>query len=131
MKKERMSINEFLNGKEPESLKSKLDRHFKKYGIVYKVVGATVIIFVAGGGFDYAFASTGIDKVASNLYTELMNIGKWIIIFKGGIDIIKAISSGDMPSAKKQFFSYLMIYLMLLGLPYGLDKVDEVFQSIA
>lgn len=131
MKKERMSISEFLNGKEKEPFKVKLERHMKKYGIVYKVVGSTIIIFVAGGGFDYAFASSGIDKAAGKLYTEILNIGKWIIIFKGGIDTIKSIGNGDFDTAKKSFFGYLLVYLMLLGLPYGMDKVDEVFRSIA
>jgi hypothetical protein len=128
-KVESMSISQFLNS-EKETLAMKAERHFKKYGFVYKVVGVTVLIFVAGGGFDYAFASNGIDAPARKLYKEVVNIGKWVIVFKGGIDTIKSIGNGDFDAAKKSFFGYLLTYLFLLGLPYGMDKVDEVFTSI-
>lgn len=125
-----MSIKEFLQGEKTSDFRTKLNQHMKKYGFVYKIVGSTIIIFVAGGGFDYAAAATGIDSAARGLYKELIGIGKWVIVFKGGIDIIKSFGEGDFPAVKKQFFSYLMIYLLLLGLPYGLDKVDEVFQNV-
>ncbi|MEH7381746.1 hypothetical protein V7138_14885 [Bacillus sp. JJ1533] len=124
-----MSIGQFVRN-EKEDVLTKLKRHFDKYGIVYKIVGTTIIIFVGGGGFDYAFASSGIDREAKKLYYELIGIGKWLIVFKGGIDIIKSVSNGEFDSAKKHFFSYLLIYLFLLGLPYGMDKVDQVFRSM-
>jgi hypothetical protein len=121
------SIGEFLN---PQPVKVK--SHWEKYGFVYNVVGTTVIILVAGGGFDYAFAAGGgsIDVEAKKLYYEIVNVGKWIIIFKGGIDTIKSIGNGDFDTAKKSFFSYLLVYLMLLGLPYGMDKVDGLFKGM-
>ncbi|MBG9548472.1 hypothetical protein [Cytobacillus firmus] len=131
MKKETLSIKEFLHGKDPVPFSAKVKRHFEKYGMVYKITGATVVVFMAGGGFDYAFAAGAIDTGAKKLYYEIVNIGKWIIIFKGGIDTIKAVGDGDFPTAKKQFFQYLLIYLMLLGLPYGMDKVDQVFKGIS
>lgn len=125
-----MSVGAFVRN-EKEDVLTKLRRHFDKYGIVYKVVGTTIIIFIAGGGFDYAFASSGIDVEAKKLYYELIGIGKWLIVFKGGIDIIKSVSNGEFDTAKKHFFSYLLIYLCLLGLPYGMDKVDQVFRNIS
>ncbi|WP_078548618.1 hypothetical protein [Litchfieldia alkalitelluris] len=134
-KTEVMSVSEFMNRGEVD-IKTKIERHFKKYGIVYKIVGTTIFIFAAGGGFDYAFAeavvpvSGGIDLEAKKLYGELVGIGKWVIIFKGGIDTIKSMTNGEVDSAKKQFFSYLIIYLLLLGLPYGMDKVDKIFQNL-
>ena len=135
MKTQSMSISAFLGGQyakqEKEPFSIKVERHFKKYGFVYKVVGATVILIIAGGGFDYAFASSGIDREATKLYKELIGIGKWIIVFKGGFDILKMIGSGDLDSAKKSFFGYLLTYLLLLGLPYGLDKVDDIFNSVS
>lgn len=130
MKTESMSISAFLNGQEKEPFSVKMERHFKKYGFVYKVAGATVIILVAGGGFDYAFASTGIDRAGRKLYITLVNIGKWIIIFKGGVDIIKALGNGDIEHAKKSFFGHLLTYLFLLGLPFGMDKVDEIYREV-
>lgn len=131
MKKiEVLSINEFLKGgKQKEPFNEKIERHFKKYGFVYKVAGVTIILLTSGIG-GAAFASNGIDVPARKLYSEIVGVGKWVIVFKGGIDTIKSIGNGDFDAAKKSFFSYLLTYLFLLGLPYGMDKVDEVFHSI-
>lgn len=125
-----MSISEFLNGKDPESFEVKLKRHLDKYGMVYKIVGTTIIIFVAGGGFDYAFASSGIEEGAQKLYTKLLSVGKWIIIFKGGFDTIKHMANGDLDSAKKGFIGYLLVYLFLLGLPWAMDEIDGLYQEV-
>lgn len=130
MKTEVLSIKEFLSSKEKERFSAKVERHFKKHRTIYKIAGITLIILVAGGGFDYAFASNGIDLPAKKLYYEIVNIGKWIIVFKGAVDTIKAVGDGDAATAKKAFISSLLTYLLLLGLPYGMDKVDEVFRNI-
>jgi hypothetical protein len=122
-----MSISEFLNGRQSEPFSVKVERHFKKYGNYYRIAGVTAVVLLSGG---HAFAASAIDVPAKKLYFEIVNLGKWIIIFKGGIDTIKSIGNGDFDGAKKSFFSYLLVYLMLLGLPYGMDKVDEVFRSI-
>ena len=127
------SISEFLSGKyakQEEPFGAKVERHFNKYGFVYKVVGATVVIITAGCGLDYAFASSGIDIAGRKLYVSLVNIGKWVIIFKGGVDIIKALGNGDIDHAKKAFFGHLLTYLFLLGLPFALDKVDELYTEV-
>lgn len=110
--------------------KARNEKLWKYAKFTLKVVGTTAIILVAGGGFDYAFATSGIDVEAKKLYHELAGIGKWIIIFKGGIDMVKSVGNGDFDGAKKHFLSYLLIYLALLGLPYGMDKVDTVFQNL-
>lgn len=128
MKTQVMSLSDFLH-REKEPVSVKIEKHFKKYGVVYTIVGTTVIILITGGGV--AFASSGIDIEAGKLYRELIGIGKWIIVFKGGFDTIKMIGNGDFETAKKSFFGYLLTYLFLLGLPYGLDKVDAVFQNIS
>jgi hypothetical protein len=128
MRTESMSISEFMHGRQTEPFSAKVERHFKKYGMVYKVAGVTAILVMTG---DVAFAASGIDTEASKLYKELIGIGKWIIVFKGGFDILKMIGSGDLESAKKSFFGYLLTYLLLLGLPYGLDKVDDIFNSVS
>ncbi|QVY63007.1 hypothetical protein [Cytobacillus gottheilii] len=122
-----MSVREFLRNEPARPAPS----HFEKYGVVYKVVGATVVILIAGGGFDYALAASAIDAGAQSLYYEIIGIGKWVIVFKGGFDAIKSVGNGDFDSAKKTFFSHVLVYLMLLGLPYAMDKVDDVFHGIA
>lgn len=133
MKTEVLSIKEFLHGKEKQPISVKIEQHFKKYGSVYKnigkVAGLTLIIISAPN--IVVFASSGIDVEAGKLYKELVGIGRWVIIFKGGIDIIKKIGNEDMEGTKKTFISHLLIYLLLLGLPYGLDKVDHVFSAVS
>jgi hypothetical protein len=130
MRTESMSISEFMHGRQTDPFSAKVERHFKKYGMIYKVAGVTLIILTSSLG-SHAFAASGIDIEASKLYKELIGIGKWIIVFKGGFDILKMIGSGDLESAKKSFFGYLLTYLLLLGLPYGLDKVDDIFNSVS
>jgi hypothetical protein len=123
-----MSISTFLR-REEEPFSSKVERHFRKYGTVYKVAGVTVILLV---GFDASvFASSGIDTEARKLYIELVKIGKWVIIFKGAIDIIKSLGDGDNAAAKKTFITSLLTFLILLGLPYGMDKINEIFDNMS
>src|SRR5574342_1210989 len=99
MKTESMSISEFLHGKAPEPFSAKVERHFKKYGMVYKIAGVTTLILISaiplGGGSVTAFASSGIDIEARKLYRELIGLGKWVIVFKGGFDILKMIGTGE------------------------------------
>jgi hypothetical protein len=118
-----------MKGREPEPFSAKVERHFKKYGTIYKVAGITVILIA---GFDASvFASSGIDTEARKLYIELVKIGKWVIIFKGAIDIIKSLGDGDNAAAKKTFITSLLTFLILLGLPYGMDKINEIFDNMS
>ncbi|MEH7249184.1 hypothetical protein V7114_20705 [Neobacillus niacini] len=131
MKTEVLSIKEFLHReKEPFSLK--IEKHFKKYGLVYRVIGTTVFIFAAGGGLDFAFAADGytngiIDKEAEIVYKDLVDIGKWLIIGRGGWEIITKVLSHDVEGAKKNFIGYLLAYVLLLAFPHLMDKVDGIF----
>jgi hypothetical protein len=127
------SVSEFLNGRQvEESLGAKVERHINKYGSFYRIGAVTVVILLSGG---HALAAglmdtSPLDREAIKIYHEIVRIGKWLIIIKGGIDIIKCIGDGDFQAAKKHCFSYIMIYLLLLGLPYGMQKVDMVFDNI-
>lgn len=120
------SISEFLRRQE-EPFSAKVGRHFKKYGFVYKAAGITIILLASGGT---ALASSGIEAGAEQLYSKLLIIGKWVIIFKGGFDIIKNMASGDFDSAKKGFLSYLIVYIFLFGLPWAMNEVDSIFKEL-
>jgi hypothetical protein len=120
------SVSEFLHRKE-EPFSVKAERHFKKYGFVYKAAGITIILLASGGT---ALAASAIEPEARKLYRELVNVGKWIIIFKGAIDILRALGDGDTGSAKKTFISSVLTFLILLGLPFGLDKVTAIFEKV-
>ena len=128
MRTEVMSVSEFLNSQKEEPFSVKVERHFRKYGTVYKIAGVTVIFLLSGSS---ALAAGSIDVEARKLYIELVKIGKWVIIFKGAIDIIKALGDGDNASAKKTFITSLLTFLILLGLPYGMDKIGEIFDNIS
>lgn len=122
------SVGTFLRGKETEPFSAKVERHFKKYGMVYKVAGVTIILLASGS---HVFAAGAIDIEARKLYRELVNIGQWIIAFKGAIDIIRALGDGDVSGAKKTFISALLTFIILKSLPFGMDKVSQIFDKVA
>lgn len=131
MKTEVMSVQEFLARKPKEPVSIRVGRHFRKYSFIYKVVGSTIIILMSGAAFDYAFAAgSGIEVGAEKLYTKLLSVGRWIIIFKGGIEILKGVGNGDLDGVKKSVVSYLLVYLLLLGLPYGFNEIDKLFAEL-
>jgi hypothetical protein len=125
MKQERINFGEFMRGDYQRP--SRLEDHFRNHGFAYKVAGSAVILLTTGA--DLSFASA-IDAKANVLYYKLIDVGKWIIIFKGGIDTIKSVGSGDFDMAKKHFFSYLLIYLLLLALPFGMNEVEKLFADL-
>jgi len=103
-------------------------RKFTSKGTLIKVAGIT---FVLLAGFpDVSFASgTGIDAGANRIYKKLVNIGKWVIIVRGGIDTIKSVSEGDLQAARKSFLSYLITYATLWALPWGMNEVEKLFSE--
>lgn len=121
MKVHSYSIKEFMNKKEakPKVNKGKV--------ITGTICLTTAFLLVPD---QVAEASTGIDASARNIYSKLLNVGKWIIIIKGGIDTINNSVKGDFDSAKKSFLSYLIVYLVLNALPWAMDEVDNVFRQM-
>lgn len=79
---------------------------------------------------DMTYASTGIDIAADKIYKKLLNVGKWVIVVKGAIDTIQNAISGDLQAAKKNFLAYLMVYVILWALPWGLKQVDTMFADM-
>jgi hypothetical protein len=128
MKKEVLSISEFLH-REKEPFQDKVERHFKKYGFVYRIVGTTIFVFAVSGGFDIAFAADGlIDKEGRTLYKELIiGMGRWLILGRGAWEIISAVLKQDFEGAKKNVIGYSIAYACLLALPHLFDKIDGLF----
>lgn len=127
------TISEFMSrGKKEDEILSKIRAHFDRHHIAYKVAGSFIIISLAGG-VDFAStasAATNIDAAGRSIYFKIVDIGKWFIISKGGFDTIKSMMQGDADSAKRNFFSYLIVYVVLLGLPWGFDTVEDVFKDM-
>lgn len=108
--------------------------------LIYKMIGhyqknrklyINVFIITAGiliGSYDIVFAG-GIDSGGKRIYSKLIEVGKWVIIIKGGIDTIQKASQGDFDGSKRSFLSYLLIYTILWALPWGMNQIDEVFKD--
>jgi hypothetical protein len=109
-------------------LRKEAFRNLMKRGTLIKVAGIT---FVLIAGFpDVSFASgTGIDVGANRIYKKLVNVGKWVIIVRGGIDTIKSVSEGDLQAARKSFLGYLITYATLWALPWGMNEVESLFSE--
>ena len=127
-KTEVLDWKEFMSGnyKKPTKLEIVV-KHIEDNKAIYEVAGATIILFLISD--TTAFAS-GIDEKASALYHgKLVKFGKWAIIIKGGWDTINKTIREDFDGAKRSFFSYLLTYIFLLGLPYAMTQVEDVFSS--
>jgi hypothetical protein len=125
-----MSIPDFVrNGWREESTIRSFIVHLERHKIKYRIIGTVIILFL--GFTDVSFASgTGIDVGAEKIYKKLINVGKWVIIVKGGIDTIKSVADGDHPAAKKNFLGYVVTYAILWALPWALSEVDKLFENM-
>lgn len=109
--------------------------HIDRHKIVYRI-GAITITLLLGMGVGEALAAatttstTGIDVGAERLYMKLVRIGKWVIIIKGAFDTITATVQGDFITARKSALSYLLVYVILLGLPWGFNQVESLFEGM-
>jgi hypothetical protein len=104
-------------------------KHLKKYWTVYLQVGLMIGGIILGSP-DSALASN-LDATGNRLYGKILGIGKWVIIIKGGIEIIQHITSGDTQSAKKIFIAYLIMYAALFALPWGMNEVEGIFKGMS
>lgn len=121
-----MTISEFIH-REEESFIKKAKKHIQRNKSFYISVAGTTLIFLFVG--DSAFAASRIDQKAKVIYEQLVDIGKWIIIVKGAIDIIQTASQGDMDSVKSKFIKYVITFLFLLALPWAMDEIQDLFKA--
>lgn len=126
---ETINFNEFMSGE--YGIRIKKIQEVKRNRI-YKVVlvGGMTLVLLSTVGPAFAASGAGIDVGAYRIYRQLLRIGKWIIIVKGGIDTINAMMKGDHSAAKKGFLTYLVVYLILNGLPWAMDQVDGLFKEM-
>lgn len=131
MRTESIKFNDFMSGE--YSLRIKKVKEIQK-GRIYKIIlvsGLTLVMLHTGfGGSALAAGPVGIEQGAYQMYKKLLMIGKWIIIVKGGIDTINAMMQGDHGTAKRGFLTYLVVYLILNGLPWAMDQVDGLFKGL-
>lgn len=114
---------------ETDQLRNSVIRAITKKENIIKIAGITLMLLVGIPGVTHA-AGTGIDVAAEKIYRKLMNVGKWVIVIKGGIDTIQSAVNGDLQASKKNFLGYLFVYIILWALPWGLKQVDVMFADM-
>ncbi|NRD80253.1 hypothetical protein HPT25_23305 [Bacillus sp. BRMEA1] len=130
-----IKFDNFMDGsyKSGPSKSQKVIVHFKKNKKVYIRVGlmtASISLSVIHPAFAASGLGTGFDDLGYQIYRQLLSIGKWVIIVKGGWDVIRATLSNDYVKAKKDFISYLLAYVFLLILPEAMDYADRVVKHV-
>jgi hypothetical protein len=96
-----------------------------KSGTAVKVAGLTVILLTTP---QVAFAA-GFESNAMDLYKKLLGIGKWVIIFKGAIETIKAVADGDTDKAKSSLIRHLVPFIVLMALPHAMNAAEDIFDK--
>ena len=105
----------------------------KDYSRTIKLIGIAVLAGATSFGLDsfvYAAGVSGIDAAAEKLYFDtFMRIAKWVIVAKGGFDIVTKTLKEDFDGAKRSILQYMMIFAVLMGLPWGLGIVEDIFKE--
>lgn len=70
----------------------------------------------------------GLDSKARVIYDKGIVIAQWVVCGKGGIDAVGKALKEDFEGAKKSVYSYLTIFLILIGYPHMLDFVKGLFE---
>ena len=104
----------------------RLIKHLERNKKIYVTVGYAVAASIL---LDPSTAFADINSGGRAIHTKLCSVGKWVIVVKGTIDTIQSVMNGDFQTAKKMFFSYLLCFAVMLGLPWSLDQVEGVFKQ--
>jgi len=110
--------------------------HINRHKVIYRIGAITLVVLLVGGLDTIAHAAaldpstTSIDEGARKIYTKLVNVGKWVIIIKGAFDTISNTVQGDFIQARKSFLAYLLVYVVLLGLPWAFSQVEMLFEGL-
>lgn len=126
-----MSIHQFLNGQyDRESIIRKVQRHIGQNKSFYISVAGYSVFFLFCGIDGSAMAASGIDHGMSQMYKKVLSVGKWILIIKGGIDVIQSVTTGEFEMARKRAIGYILSFLILLGLPWAFGEVERLFDDL-
>lgn len=110
--------------------------HVSRHKVIYRIGALTLTMLFAGGldvlaePLNVVGDATGIDAGAEKIYKKLVRIGKWIIIIKGAFDTISHTVQGDFVSARKSGLSYMLVYVILLGLPWAFKQIEGLFDEV-
>jgi hypothetical protein len=111
-------------------VRKEASRKILSRGTAIHCVGFSMVLLTGFESSAFAAGNTGIDAGANQLYKKLLNIAKWVIVFKGGMDTVKDVTDGDLHAARKHFLGYLVTYAILWVLPWGMNEVDRMFKDM-
>lgn len=119
--------------------------HVERHKLIYRIGAITLTVLLGAGGLESVFADpgvtssisstaaiggSGLDVGAHRIYTKLVGIGKWIIIIKGAFDTISSTVQGDFVAARKSGLAYMLVYIILLGLPWAFGQIETLFEGM-
>ncbi|MFC4103585.1 hypothetical protein [Paenibacillus xanthanilyticus] len=119
-----------------KSVAKAIAEHIERNKLIYKVGAITFVVLTGlevhtfAAGLDEVIKSGGIDEGARKAYKKLVNVGKWVIIIKGAFDAISSTVQGDFIQARKSFLAYLLVYVILLGLPWAFGQIEVLFDGM-
>jgi len=111
-------------------MRKDVSKALQKNGTLIKVAGLTVILVTVPQAA-FAAGGAGLEKNAWDLYMKLLRIAKWVILFKAGIETIKAVADGDTDKAKKSFVAHLVPFGILLMMPHAMNAIEGLFDKSA
>lgn len=100
-----------------------------------KIPKRLIKLAIAGAIFYFTmdlsvFAASSLDEKAEKLYFDkFIGIAKWIVVGKGAWDIISRAMKEDFDGAKRSILQYLLIFAVLMGLPWALTEVENIFRE--
>lgn len=127
-----INFNKFMDGSFKEE-SSKIVVHFKKNKKIYIKAGlitTSICLSAFHPTLAAGFGADAIDSEGYRVYKIFLSIGKWVIVVKGGWDVIRATLGNDYDKAKKNFISYLCAYVFLLVLPNAMNFADGIVNHI-
>lgn len=94
-------------------------------------IGVTAALVTFGLDLQvFAAEGSSLGKKAEEFYFGMfLDIAKWAIIVKGGWDVVSKSLKEDFDGAKKSVMSYLLIFAVLMGLPWALGIVEDIFRE--
>ncbi|MGE7667413.1 hypothetical protein ACQKMN_17065 [Ureibacillus composti] len=111
--------------------KSSIDKRKVAIKLIRLGVAAATIYFFGFDGSVFASGMDSLDKKAEQFYFgTFIGIAKWVIIIKGGWDILNKLLKEDFDGAKRGVLQYGMAFVILLGLPKGLAEIENIFKGV-
>ena len=58
-------------------------------------------------------------------FDKFIGVIKWVIVGKGGWESVSRMLKEDFNGAKRSLIQYVILFALLLGLPYGLNEIEN------